>query len=84
MVSNTDPDTLSNTAGLLARDAVYDRLVGSRAATKGGIYCPDMHTARMTLKKKLIYLCCNMLSHVGVHIASNDVFHEMDDGEFPV
>ena len=84
VVSNTDPDTLSNTAGLLARDAVYDRLVGSRAAVRGGIFCPDQHTARMILKKKLIYLCCSMLSHIGVHIESNDVFHEMDDGDFPV
>ena len=79
VVSNTDPDTLSNTAGLLARDAVYDRLVGSRAAIRGGIFCPDKNTARVTFKKRLIYLCCRILSDIGVHIASNDVFHELDD-----
>ena len=79
VVSNTDPDTLANTAGLLACDAVYDRLVGSRAAIRGGIFCGDKHTARETLKKKLIYLCCGVLSNVGVNIATNDVFHELDD-----
>ena len=38
VVSNTDPESLANTAGLWGRDAIFDRLVGLRSVIKGGIY----------------------------------------------
>ena len=81
VVSNTDPETLANTAGFHARDAVLDRFTGSRAAIKGGLFCPDQHSARVVLKRKLVYLLCDVFSLIGVHISTADVYNELDDDE---
>ena len=79
LVSNTDPDTLANTAGLWARDAIYDRLMGSRAAIRGGIFCPDKFTARETLKNKLIQLCVRVLRDIDIYLVAADIAFEMED-----
>ena len=76
VVSNTDPESLANTAGLWARDAIFDRLIGSRSILKGS---RNKFEARETLKNKLISVCCDVLSRIGINIFRADVEVKMDD-----
>ena len=56
ILSNATPEALADTAGP-AKEAIYDRLAGTRSITRSTLFVPNSDYARRTLPKKIANIC---------------------------